>query len=274
MRFIRTSAIVVLLLCAGAKSYAQVPIPLTINGNEATGVIQLASFVADLSIAFEQADGLTTDALTVTARVVSPFDTTVISRLPQGVWLTLGLPVLVQIEAPGDGGLSFHGITTVSLHTHNLPFLPSLPLFLHSAEYGGAFHDVTSWNGPGSYHVGGSDGTFCEFLIVLDLRPVNAIINGKYTALQQLINAHGPTLPPEVTADLQARLSDSQALFQAGQTEDAIDALDGFSGAVIAGSGTTIPDVFSADGSTVNVAGLLRAAAATLRFSLVWKSTH
>jgi hypothetical protein len=37
-------------------------------------------------------------------------------------------------------------------------------------------------------------------------------------------------------------------------------------------SGANIPDVWQASGSLVNVAGALRGAADTLKFSLVWKS--
>jgi hypothetical protein len=78
----------------------------------------------------------------------------------------------------------------------------------------------------------------------------------------------------DTLADLQARLLDTRAQYDGGNTADAIAALDGFSAAVVAGSGSTIPDQWRADGTTVNAAGLLRAAADTLRFSLDWKLTH
>jgi hypothetical protein len=261
-------------LCAGATASAQTAVPLTVAGNQATGIIQLGSLLADLTIDFEQVSGLSPTALTATARVVNPLDTGVLSRLVSGAGLVLSFPVLLQIEPAPGSALSFRGVTTVSLHTHNLIYTPDTRLVLHSAHAGGPFRDITSLTAPGSYRAGGSTGTFSEFLIVIDLRPIDTVISGKYTALQQILASHGAGLPPDVKADLHARLAESLARFHSGQTNDAITSLDGFSAAVEAGSGTTIPDEWRADGSVVNVAGLLRAAADTLRYSLAWKASH
>src|SRR5262245_53503062 len=137
MRFIRFSAIVVLLLCPGAAAFAQTPVPLTINGNEATGLIQLASYIAELKIGFEQADGRTTESHTDHAQIVRPFDRGVILRLSTNVKLAVDLTVLLQIDAANNGGLSFPGIAYIELHKHNLPWVPTLPLFLNSADNGG-----------------------------------------------------------------------------------------------------------------------------------------
>lgn len=257
-------------LVSAAPCAAQTPISLTFDGQRASGHVQLGLFSAELTIDFEQVTGLGPSGLTASAVLLTFPDLALLERLPNQVGIPLGFPVLVHITAPAEGGLSFRGVTSVSLYTHNLTYPPGSRLVLYSAHQGGLFRDITRTASAGSYRVSGSSGTFSEFLIVTDLRPRQFVIAGKYDALQQTLDAHAAALPPDVVADLQTRLTDSKNAWLAGDTDGAIAALDGFTLAVQAGSGTTIPDVWNADGSLVNIAGLLRAGADTLRFSLSW----
>ena len=64
------------------------------------------------------------------------------------------------------------------------------------------------------------------------------------------------------------RLSRSRGAYSDGDLADAIAELDGFSNAVQTASGTGIPNEWRAQGGPVNVAGVLRAGADTLRYSL------
>lgn len=277
MRLSRSSFIVVVLLLIGAlPALAQTPVPLEFHNKKATGRIDLfpLPLTADLTIKFEDVEGLGPLGLTASARAVDPLDPVLLARLPPGVTIPIGFPVLLEIDAPPTGGLTFRGVVTVSLYTHVLNYSIDSGLVLYSAHAGGSFRDITRTTETGSYRVSGGGGTFSEFMIVVDLRPIDTIIVEKYDALKATLDAHADKIPPDVTADLNARLAESRAFFLAGQLDEAIEALDGFVHVVRQGSGTTIPDVFRADGTVVNVAGLLRAAAATLKFSLEWKAGH
>ena len=267
-------ASVACLLASAPGVFAQVNIPLTVTGNEATGVIQLPGGVgAELSITFEEVEELNPAALNVSAKLVSPLELpALLARLGGGGLITLpaAFPVLLQIEPSPSSELSFTGTVKVSLHTYNLDLLPTLPLALHSAPLGGPFRQIIQSEGIGSYRAGGTGGGFSEFVIVVDLRPIDTVISGKFDAAQELLDDHAPSIPGDVLAELQALLSQAQTSYEAGATLAAIEQVTAFSGVVLANSGE-IPDVWRANDSLVNVAGLLRAAADTLKFSLIRK---
>ena len=75
-----------------------------------------------------------------------------------------------------------------------------------------------------------------------------------------------------VASDLQQRMTQARGLYAQGAIGPAINAVSGFADTVKQQSGANIPDVWRANASSVNVAGLLRSAADTLKFSLAAKS--
>ena len=271
-------ASVACLLASAPGVFAQANIPLTVSGNEATGVIQLPGGVgADLTITFEEVEELNPAALQVSASLVGPLQLpALLARLGGGGLISLpsAFPVLLQIEPSPSSQLSFTGTVAVSLHTHNLNLLPTLPLALHSAPLGGPFRQIIQSEGIGSYRAGGTGGGFSEFVIVLDLRPIDTVISGKFDAAEALLDDHAPSIPGAVLSQLEAALSQARTTYEAGATVTAIEQVTAFSDIVLAHSGD-IPDVWQANNpSVVNVAGLLRAAADTLRFSLIRKASQ
>jgi hypothetical protein len=122
--------------------------------------------------------------------------------------------------------------------------------------------------GSGSYRVRGSKGTFSDFLVVADARPVASVVSQKFDAVDHLLALYAGAIPGPVLDDLTRRMQAARAYHRAGDDEAAIEAVDGFAETVRANSGTAIPDVWRASGDLPNVAGQLRAAAGTLRFSL------
>ena len=268
-------AIAAWVLGSAVGASAQANIPLTVSGREATGVIQLPGGVgADLSITFEDVVGLNPAALEVSASLVNPLDAVLLARLGGEGLITppAAFPVVIRIEPSPASALSFAGTVAVSLHTHNLNLVPTVPLALHSASDGGAFRDIMRSEGIGSYRAGGTGGGFSEFVIVVDQRPIDSVISSKFEAVQTLLNAHAPSIPGAVLIGLQARLDQARTSYQAGATVAAIGEVTAFSDEVRANSGA-IPDVWRAHDSRVNVAGVLRAAADTLKFSLTRKAS-
>ena len=264
-----------LVLGLAPSAFAQAIIPLTISGREATGVIDLPGGVgAELSITFEEVVGLNPAALEVSAGLADPLDAALLARLGGGGLIVppAAFPVVIRIEPSPSSALSFAGTVALSLHTHNLNLVPDVPLALHSASGGGSFRDITRSEGIGSYRAGGTGGGFSEFVIVVDRRPIDTVIAAKFDAAQALLNDHAPSITGAVLTDLQARLGQARTTYQAGATVAAIGEVTAFSDVVRANSGD-IPDVWRAHDSRVNVAGMLRAAADTLKFSLNRKAS-
>jgi hypothetical protein len=248
-----------------------VPVTLSISGDEAVGAFDIGGIGADLKITFEDVVGLTSSALDVTATLVNPADPAIISRLPPGglVGIPVAFPVVVRISPSASSALSFEGIYNISLHTHNLRLDPNVPFSLFKSYEGGPFKDITRSEGRGSYRDDGSGGTFSEFLIAIDFQDIDSVIAGKFDDLQALLTNNAGSITPDVLDTLQEKLSDARRLYQSGAIREAIGAIRVFSRYVKAHSGADIPDVWRANCSPlVNVAGLLRSGAETLRFSL------
>jgi hypothetical protein len=245
------------------------------SGNSVTAQIQLSGGVeADLSIVFEQAVGLNSNAVGLTAALVSPSDTTLVSRLPDPTATSIpgAFPVLVRVDPSAASALTFSGVYRFFLHTHNLTLVTNSPLRLYRAHAGGPFQDITTSLELGSVRAGGTGNDMSEFLIVADVRPTDTVIASKFDALQSALSANASAIPAAIASDLQQRLSNARSLYAAANLPAAINAVAGFSDQVKAQSGANIPDVWRANGSLVNVAGLLRAQADTLKFSLTAKS--
>jgi hypothetical protein len=278
----RASFLAGVLIALGTSTFASeqafgltVPIPLTITGNQATGTVGLPGINLELTITFENAVGLTSDSIEASASLISPLNFGLLRRLPRLLRLPFALPVLVHVGPTPGSVLTFSGVYTLSFHTHLLSLDPLRPLSLLKSPDGGDFVDITRSEGIGSYRDDGSGGDFSDFLIALDLRTIDAVIVEKFDSLQALLNDSLASIPPEVATELQAELTQARLLYATGATTEASDQVRAFSDFVKAHSGEEIPDVWQAASPTViNVAGRLRSAADTLKFSLDRKASH
>lgn len=245
----------------------------TVSGDTVQASVSLPGGLGtDLTLSFEDAVGLNLSNLGISAQLVNFLNLpAILSRLPSGSLLS-GLPVLLRIEPPSAGGLAFSGIVNLELHTHLLSYTTGSPLRIFSAPLGGPFRDITTAMGPGSYRARGTSGGFSEFLILIELRPVNQVINSKLARLDDLLEDYEGSVPGTVYDDLESRLEDIRDDFEAGRTTAAIEGVDGFIAEIQEHAGTDIPNVWRSARDVQNVAGYLRAAAMTLRFSLALKN--
>jgi len=244
-----------------------------ISANHATAHIALPGDIgADLDLSFEQSLGLTVDSLGISAKLVDPSNLALVGRLPGSVSIPAAFPVLIAIEPPSSGPLAFSGIVAIDLHTHNLSYTTNSPLRFYAAESGKAFQDITTSIGLGSYRTGGSKGGFSEFLVVADVRPVDTVIQDKYQRVQAKLDAAATTIPQAILTALQAQLTASKNAYLAGDPSGAADKAQQFADAVKQNSGSAIPDVWRSARDVTNLAGDLRSAAATLKFSLLIKA--
>jgi hypothetical protein len=264
--------LLLLLLCPLPLAAAGI-IGTVVEGNELRAGISLPGGLgADLTITFEQVEGLTAESVGLDASLVS-LTPGLLERLG-GALLPSAFPVLIRIEPPAGGGLSFQGVVDIGIHTHNLPFTADTPLRFFASSNGGPFQDITVSMGMGSYRARGRKGSFSEFLILADLRRVNRVIAEKLDRVDGLLAEHEAQIAPAVFSDLAALAAQIRSKHSAGDTAGAIAKTEQFVALVDSHSGADIPDVWRSARDLVNVAGLLRAAGDTLRFSLILKSNQ
>jgi hypothetical protein len=272
----RIFAFLAIVLCAALPAAAapshSIAIAPSLLGLGSGSTLTVSLLGTEVSLGFEDVSGLNLLSLGISVQLVNPLDPALRARLPAGTGFS-ALPVLVRIEPPAWGGLSFRGVASLDIHTHLLPYLPASPLRIFSAPLGGPFRDITGEMGPGSYRARSTMGGFSEFLIAVDLRPIDQVIATKLGALEDLLDNYEGTMPGSVYDDLEELLEDIQADIAANHLADAIAGIDSFLDEVEEHSGGTgIPNVWRAARDRQNVAGYLRSGAQTLRFSLVLKT--
>jgi hypothetical protein len=266
--------LVALAAHAHAAGPAKTAIPLTVSGNEAKGSFELPGGIdGELTLTFEQVSGLTPDSLEASAALVSP-DDQLLWRFHESGSLRPpdDFPVVIEV-APSEGStLSFSGVVTVTLYTHVLHLDRDEPLSLVWAHGGAPFTDRSAFETSGSYRAGATAPSLSAFEIVRDPRAIDNVISGKFGLLGSRLSQHKRAIPREVRRELKDRLEEAEDLFDSDEVDGAVDALTRFQEVVKEHSGAEIPDVWRADDSLVNVAGLLRSDAETLKFSLKRKS--
>lgn len=259
--------ILILVFLSATAGFGQGIVDLEISGNRVTAEISLTTFEADLILEFENAVGLSASNLGMSAEIVSV--SSLQSRLPASVTsLAAGFPIVLTIEPPSTGGLSFSGVYTLELYTYDLTFTAGCPFRLFKSDDGGPFYDVTSSMGTGSYRVRSQSPTFSEFAIISDARSTSDVVDLKFDRLADLLDEHESAMPSSVHASLTGYYDDALAAWGNGSALNAISELDAFYDEVVDHSGTDIPDTWRSSRDLVNAAGELRAAAKTLRFSL------
>ena len=240
---------------------------VNVVGDKAIAQINLLGVGADFSLTFDQPQNLSVASLGLSARLVSPLDPALRARLPDSrLGVPLGLPLLITVDPPAAGGLSFKNVTQVELHTHLLPFSVSTPLRIYRAHAGGQFYDITDDVQPGSVRTRGRTGDFSDFLILIDLIPLSESAADRYEYLEQSLLA---VADGTVRAQLQADLATSESAFTAGNYAGARAALTTFQDRVRSNAGTTIPNQWRAARDLTNVAGDLLTEAGSLNYLLV-----
>ncbi len=253
-----------------ADAIASEPVTISVYNNEVEASIELANGIAaDVTVSFEQATGLSATAIGIDAELVDPGDPMLLARLPASlVSVPAAFPLLLTIEPPAEGGLSFLGVATVEIHTHNLGYSVGSPFRLYVAEDGGEFEDITDQAGSGSYRVRGSQGEFSEFMIVADLRAATEAVQEKYARLDGILSANRGLVNSNLYSDLTTLLSASYTAYKSADEVTAIQTLDDFSALVRSNAGGAVPNMWRSRDDIVNLDGLLRAATSTLRYSL------
>lgn len=270
MRLTRRSLLLSVLAWCAASGVAlaqPVPVSVAVSGNTATASIGLpGGTLAELILSFDDASGLAASSLGISAELVNPGSTALLARLPDASLTSLpaALPLLITVEPPSLGGLSFRRTVSAEIHTHLLAYTAGSPYRVFKAPLGGAFRDITREVAAGSVRARSSTGAFSQFLILADLRPSATVIAQKFAWLRGEVAG----LSSPHRALLEAHLDSAETAVAASQWADAIFELDAFSAYVSAQAGSGIPQQWRALRDQTNSAGELLSGAATLKFSI------
>ena len=251
---------------------ASVPVQVSVGANSATvRVGGAASPLADLSIRFDEATGISAANLGIKAETVSVNNPALVSRLPSNLTsLSSSFPVMITVEPPVSGNLVQKRVTHVEVHTHLLAYAAGSRFRLFKAQVGGPFRDITESVQPGSVRTRGTTPGWSQFLVLVDLRPTDTVISEKISYLNTQLNL----LPASEATPLRNYLNTAQSAIAVGQYEDAVVAIDMFSARVAQRAGTYIPDTWRSARDLQNSAGELLAGANTLLFSLNYRRDY
>lgn len=260
----------VALMSMSALAAAQsLPVSVNASGNTANVVIGVpGQTLADVSLVFNDVSGLNASSIGVTAERISISDPALLARLPDASLLqpSPSLPLLITIEPPSQGGLSFRGTGRIEVHTHALAYTVGSSFRLLKAPLGGAFRDITDEVAQGSVRARGTYGGFSQFLIVADVRKTGDVIDTKIGWLRGRI----ATLPLGERPPFSTLLDDVQAGIAHGDFPAALTAVDAFRGRADSRGGVQLANEWRATRDADNQAGELAAGAATLRFSVAY----
>lgn len=258
-----------LLLGCGSAAAQSLPVSVGVAGNVATVQVgNPASPLAELTLTFDDASGLSASSLGVSAKLVDITDPALLSRLPDPR-LTRpdsSLPLMVTIEPPANGGLSFRRSGRFELHTHALTYSLGSNYRVLKAPVGGSFHDTTEEIAQGSVRARSRYGGFSQFLVVADLRATGTVIAEKIAALRTRVATLPSSEQPAFSAQLDAAESGVARRDYAG----ALAAVDQISERARLRAGNGLLDEWRATRDVDNQAGELLAGAATLRFSVAY----
>lgn len=260
-----------LLFGTGQVAAQSVPVPVQVDVSGNTATVEIGGVgepLAELILTFDDASGLSASSLGVSAQLVDVNDPALLARLPGQALTRLdpALPLMVTVEPPALGGLSFNRTVRAEVHTHALPYTAGSSLRLLKAPLNGAFRDITDEIAPGSVRARGTTGGFSQFLVVTDLRETGVVLDRKFSWLRARIAA----LPPGQRTAFDAYLDAAESAVANGDYADAIGALDEIRARASARAGHGLAQQWRATRDVENQAGEIIAGAATLKFSVAY----
>lgn len=258
-----------LLAISGAASSQALPVQVSISGNTATVEVTVGGQPAtEMILTFDDASGLSANSLGISAQLVNLADPTLLARLPGQTVMQSGeaLPLLLTVEPPASGGLSFLRTVRVEVHTHALPYVVGSSLRLLKAPLNGAFRDITDEIAPGSVRARGTTGGFSQFLVATDVRESSVVIAEKFDWLRARIDA----LPATERTPFLSQLEAAESAVASADYPAAITALDAIRAHASARAGKGLTQQWRATRDVDNQAGEIISGAATLKFSVAY----
>lgn len=264
---IRWFAVALLALAPPLAAAQSLPVRVAVSGNVAkVDIGPPGAQIADMTLTFDGASGLTPANLGVSAELVSPTNPGLLARLGDTLTsLDASFPLLITVEPPA-GGLSLQRVVNVEVHTHALPYVYGSSYRLFKASLNEGFRDITTQVAQGSVRARGTTGGFSQFLVLADVRPTGLVALEKLGRLEARI----ALLPDAEAVPLEARRAAAEQAFRDGRYDDALAHLDALAARVSQRAGSAIPQVWTAGGGSQNHAGELLAGIGTAKFSIAY----
>lgn len=258
------------LLCPSLAAAQSLPVQVTVEGNTAVARIgDAASPIAEVTLDFEDATGLSAQSLGISAKLLSQVDASLLARLPAGglAQVQAAQPLLITIEPPALGGLSFRGTGRFELHTHALPYAIGSSLRVFKAPLNGAFRDTTEEIAKGSVRARSRYDGFSQFLVVADMRATDAVVVEKISHLRGRVAA----LPSAERGGFNTLLDALETAVADHRPDAAIALADDIAArARSRAAAGAIGNEWRATRDVSNHAGELVAGTSTLKFSLAY----
>jgi hypothetical protein len=254
---------------AGTAAAQALPVSIEASGNVAHARIGLGQTpIADVMFSFQDASNLNAASIGVSAEQLNLADPTLLARLPAGslTQIASGLPIMITVEPPASGGLTFRNTGRMEIHTHALPYAVGSSLRVFKAPLGGSFRDVTDEIAQGSVRARSTYGGFSQFLILTDLRPTADVVREKVVRLRANVDA----LPAAEQAGFDALIDSAEAAVASADYATAIADVDALKARALQRGGTAIANEWRATRDVTNHAGEIAANAASLRFSVAY----
>ena len=187
-------------------------------------------FSGRILMTFEEPAQLAAESLVITAEVIDPDSSAILSRLPSGTFIPEEFPVLIKINDDGNDSFTFSNTWRLEIQTRDLEFQAYNTLRLFRADEGCVapgcpFEDFTRSTGIGSFRASGSFGTFSDFIIATDLRPPSAVVGAKVQQLSDLIDGFETSgdMSSAAAAALTEKLGEVSAALDQKAFETAVD---------------------------------------------------
>ena len=268
-RFAMLVSAAVLSVAGSVATAAPLPVSVTASGNRADAVIgNPQQPLAEVSLDFQDATGLSPASLGLSAEQIDIVDPALLARLPDINLNTLpaSLPLLITIEPPLTGGLSFRNTGRMEIHTHAIPYSIGSSFRVFKASLGGPFRDVTDEIAQGSTRARTTYGGFSQFLILADLRGTGTVVDEKIGWLRNKV----ASLPLSERGAFNALLDQAETAVDAAAYDTALTAIDGFRARAQSRAGQFLANEWRATRNVDNQAGELVAGANTLAFSVAY----
>jgi hypothetical protein len=264
---IRWFAVALLALAPPLAAAQSLPVRVAVSGNVAkVDIGPPGAQIADMTLTFDGASGLTPANLGVSAELVSPTNPGLLARLGDTLTsLDASFPLLITVEPPA-GGLSLQRVVNVEVHTHALPYVYGSSYRLFKASLNEGFRDITTQVAQGSVRARGTTGGFSQFLVLADVRHTGAVVAEKLDRLESRI----AMLPDAEASPLEAHRAAAEQAVAEKRYDEALAHLDQLAARVSARAGTAIPQVWTAGGGSQNHAGELLAGVGTAKFSIAY----
>ena len=258
------------MFCSATVAQTVFPTNVSLNGNKLQAKLDVSSSIAiDLVVEFENSIGLSAANLDISATLVTPTANTVLNRLSStDISVLPTFPVIISISPKADSGFGFEGLASVEIYTKAVDYNAAMPARQFRSHANGEFEDITTMVSAGSIRARGTTGSFSDFMILLDERSSEQMLDATFAQLNQLVNQNSDLITSVLATSIQTSLNALQSALFTTDYAAALVVTDNLISLTENASNEQMSTVWRSSGDLVNMQGELLTRLKTLRYSL------